>query len=192
MSAQANIHSRYKFRIMALALILIGWGAWSLWDGMVAYPAHNQHRAASLEAMAQYRETHGSLQGWPQHARENGFALDPTTLKAEGVTAQYVMAGLALPPGLALVGYFFVISRRWIRTDGEGLHTSWGRHAPWASLESVDKARWQRKGIAVIYYRDGDARRSITLDDWKYDTDATEQILAEVEAQVGEKISEKN
>ncbi|MFW6059860.1 MAG: hypothetical protein ACODAQ_06740 [Phycisphaeraceae bacterium] len=181
---RADIRFGYRVRFAIAALVLIGMGIYALADGLYFYPAHNQHRAASLEALEQYRQTHGSLEGWPTHAREHGYAQDPTRLEEKGILSQYIMAGLCLPAGLAAAVYYLVLGRRWVRADADGLRTNSGRHAPWDALASIDKSRWQRKGIAVVHYNDRGAPRRITLDDWKYDTEATEQILAATEARL--------
>jgi hypothetical protein len=75
----------------------------------------------------------------------------------------------------------------WVGTDEQGLHANGGRFAAWDRIDSIDKSRWRNKGIAIVHYTDAEGTpRRITLDDWKYETENTRQILRQIETQLGE------
>lgn len=184
--AKAYVAKSYKVRLGIIALACLGFAAWFFYDGAVKYPAE-------MELFQKHQELEKSgdpnwNQQWVQVLTERG--LDPTYQVTErremDIFTQYLMGALVLPVGLVFGWSFLRSQGRWIAADDTGLHTSWGQHAPWASLKTVDKSRWKSKGIAVVRYTDpSGSEQKITLDDWKYDRGPTVAIAAEVDRHLG-------
>ncbi len=153
MAVQANIRSGYRARFGLIALFLLGWGLYCLYDGAYAYPSFNAHVIESREAQQRYAIDHGTNWGrdWPEYAREHHYALEPNKLKLKGSMLQYVMGGISLPLALLAGLYYLQIGRRWVRSDEEGLRTHRGELAKWEAIQSVDSSRWQQ----------GDRRRGL-------------------------------
>jgi hypothetical protein len=74
---------------------------------------------------------------------------------------------------------------RWIACAETGLTTSKGQTVPYAGITKIEKERWKTKGIVIVRYKNKDQREGrIVLDDWKYEAQATKNILLEIEAQL--------
>jgi len=188
---QATMSPGYRWRLAIISLVLLGFGGWCLYDGLVKYPAQNRHIEQSAQALTRFQEEHSHnwQQLWTDHARAQGLLEDPkseTYYNDWDIYTQYIMAALTLPAGL-LVGLAYLRGRgRWIAMDQQGLRTSWGQTAPWDSIRELDKARWKSKGIAVVRYDDRGSLRRITLDDWKYQRDPITAMVARVEAHLNQ------
>ncbi len=93
--------------------------------------------------------------------------------------------GFGLIPLAAMMVYAWIGTfSRWVAADENGVMSSAGQTAPWASMTKLDKIRWPKKGIAFLHYEDADKRinQRILLDDFKFDRVATEQIVRAIEA----------
>lgn len=184
MAAHAPIRKGYSIRILIIAVALIGGGLWFLYDGLVGYPRQQE----IYEAYQQIREDHDDWRvRWAEVAAERGWPVTDETPQGYSDTeilVQRIFAAVLLPLGALVAVSYLRLLRRWISSDEAGLRTSWGARVPWEAIQSLDKQRWQRKGIAVVRYEDAGTPRRITLDDWKYDTAAIERIVSEVEAEL--------
>ena len=63
--------------------------------------------------------------------------------------------------------------------------TSWGQELEFSEITSLDKKKWKAKGIAKVKYQREGRKRRLVLDDWKYSTEPTVEILRDVEANIG-------
>ena len=50
---------------------------------------------------------------------------------------------------------------------------------------SIDKKKWDKKGIANLHYQENGRKKILTLDDFIYDRPTTDDILRQVEQRVG-------
>lgn len=187
MAAKAMIKSGYRWRLALVAVALLAFGGYFLYDAIVGYPGQNklvEESRTALETLQQEQPQTWPA-AWTEHARAQGYLLDPVNAKTYSqldIYTQWLCAAITLPIG-AWFGIGFIRSRnRWVATDETGLHTSWGEHAPWETIREIDKTRWKSKGIAIVRYGDG---KRITLDDWKYDREPTTRMVAEVEQHLG-------
>jgi hypothetical protein len=186
MTRKARIRTGYRARPALIALLLIGYGIWAVYDGFYAYPRDNaQH--AKLEA---FKQQDNWQVKWESYAREEGLPLNPQDIEYHGWSDMYLQYGLmifCLPVGLLALGVTLRCGWLWVGSDERGLHANGGRSVPWDRITSVDKTRWDSKGIAVVHYIDDQGQpRRLTLDDWKYETEPTRQILKQVESQLGQ------
>ncbi len=204
--AKARISAGYRIRIGVLALGLLGFGAWAAYDGFVGYPQHNEvvnsYVARLNEVREQYPETW--KEKWPDIAVkedkladfssfaevEYGKEGEPPKIVGKRKTQsdiyfQYGMLGLAAPVGLFFLLGWFAAPSRWIAMDENGLTSSRGDNAPFDKIHKLNKERWWKKGIAVVYYKaDSGEERTLTLDDWKFEREPTEQMLEAVESRL--------
>lgn len=184
MPAKATMSPGYRWRLGLIGVVCLVFAAWSAYDGLVAYPRHNEH----VRALRQIRDEHPADEVWKSKWEEYGqthriAVTDYENEKAQwSIIAQFIQMGITLPLGL-LFGFHYMRSfGRWIATDAKGFTTSWGQEAPFASIVQLNKERWRSKGIAEVRYRDGQIERTLVLDDWKFDAPATLTMLKEVEA----------
>ncbi len=130
-------------------------------------------------------------ESWDEHAAKNG--LPPSGKDGKDIRAMekndssilwQKIFGFGLIPLAVMMVYAWVQTfSRWVAADENGVTTSGGQSAPWASMIKLDKLRWPKKGIAFLYYDDADKRinQRILLDDFKFDRVATEQIVRAIE-----------
>ena len=185
MAAKAMISSTYRWRLLLIALMGIGWGGWSIYDGFWNYPAQDVVANAFQEVKAKNPDTWRDV--WTKTATANGWSTeDPgAPHSAFDRRAQYVMAAITLPFGLFFGWAYLTSFNRWVATDEQGVSTSTGQQAPFSSITKLNKDRWKTKGIARVYYTDSQGgERRIVLDDWKYEARPTQQMLEEIEAQL--------
>lgn len=187
MNTKASISSSYRWRLGVVALFCLAFSAWFFYDAVVKYPKQIADYAEYERLKTDHPQDY--MQRWDEYARAHGLepTSAPVTRQSKDIPAQYILGALTGVVGLAFLVSYVRSGGRWIAADDQGLHTSWGQHAPWGSLTSIDKARWKTKGIAVVHYKDPAAgsERKLTLDDWKYDRDPTTELVAQVDAQLG-------
>lgn len=185
MAAKALISQGYRWRLFAIAIGCLAFAGWSAYDGFVAYPLKNQY-AATFE---QYKQDHGAdwVNTWEPYANEHGIPIEPDPPKSQfSMIAQYVQMGITLPIGL-LFGYVYLSTMgRWIASSEQGLTSSRKQNISYEAIRTLNKARWNSKGIAVVCYDAGDRERRLVLDDWKFNRAMIGVILADVEAQLSD------
>lgn len=183
MAEKATIRKGYRWRLVILATIALALGGWFIYDGTVGYP--QKQRAA--QAWLHIKQKYG--QNWPAHwakiRRKHHWPVQPAVVTDWDIRTQFIYAAACLIFGLFAAMGFVRVSRRWIETDEIGLHTNRGLHVPWENIELLDKARWDKKGIAIVHYQQNGKSGRLTLDDWKYDAAATTAIVAQVEQKLG-------
>jgi hypothetical protein len=184
MSIKANISSGYRWRPGFFAIISLLFGVWFCYDGFVAWPRDK----AIFEAYEQFT-SEDRLSEWPAYAAEQGWPTDqdnPGKAHSElDLIVQRVISFILLLVGIAyLVGWGRTFGR-WIALDDGELVTSWGVRVPLDQVTAMQLDRWQSKGIAVVQYQANGSTGRLVLDDWKYDREPTEQIVAAVREQLG-------
>lgn len=170
------------WRLALLAAVFLLFAVWSAYDGFYGYPRYNRIVAEARQYMQEnsnWRET------WEAYARQRGLPSNPQNLRektAFDIYSQYAMLAITLPIGLAALITLIRGFSRWIAMDETGLITSWGQRVPFDQITRLDKQRWRNKGIAVVSYQDEGIERRLVLDDWKFETEPTRQLLRAVEA----------
>lgn len=188
MNATAKINPEYAVRTLLFGLMLVGFGGWSLYDGLVGYPRHNERVKAYQEYHAKYED--GTLTReqwfttWKEYAASRGWQADKPkgAHSAWDIRTQFIMAAIFFPLGLwSLVGLARKLPRRF-GADAAGLHGFGPGVIPYASLAALDKAKWDKKGIVkVVVVGTGGQEQALTLDDWHFRGMAA--ILGEIEKQ---------
>jgi hypothetical protein len=184
MAVRANISKGYIWRPGLIGAAALIFSAWFLYDGTVKYPRQ-------LRIQEEYNQVVQEHPGdpveqariWAEHAQANGWPTETPKTKMEenDIFTQKVLAAITAPVGLYFMLTFLMSLGRWIEADEQGVRTRSGQATRYDQIKSVDKSRWQSKGIAVVQYEsDGQAGR-ITLDDWKFEREPTKRILEAIE-----------
>lgn len=175
----ANMSSSYLWRIGLIVLFCFGMSLWFLYDGAVKYPAQRERAL-----MYQTLDEQNRLGEWKEITSERGWPLeypgDP--MPPYKITAQFIMAAMAFPPGFLYLIFFLRCRGRWIEASETGLRTSWGQQLEFGDILALDKKKWKAKGIAKLKYQQGNRKRRLVLDDYKYDREPTGAILRQVES----------
>ncbi len=112
----------------------------------------------------------GAARLWEDYsgAREWSSETEEKPFKKGKITEQFVALGVT---GLLVaVTLFFLIRtmNRQISANDDALHTQDGRRIPYTDMVRVDKRKWDTKGLALIYYKDGDAEKKAKIDGMVY------------------------
>ena len=137
-----KLNPEYAKRHLFVTLLMIGLGCWFGYDGFVRYPATP---AAEL-----YKSIEGS-------DAPEGFDLEG--FKRQKIGTQYGFTLLAFFAA-AVVGSRLMRNRRFNFAFTDECYVFRGRRHPLSSVKTVDRSRWEKKGIVKV---DG-----ITLDAWHH------------------------
>ena len=188
MPIRADSNKSFLQRFLLIAIVCYGFALWSLYDGLVGYPAE-------LERVRYYEELADRIPdklerraAWEAKAGEMGWPLaDPKKTSKEiesDIQWQYGMALVAFIVGTAVLINYLRTRKSWVELDGNQLIASWGQTVPLDGIIEIDKKRWANKGIARVRYQAGEAVRQFVLDDFKYDRAAMDKIMRAIEEKV--------
>ncbi|MEO1235636.1 MAG: hypothetical protein AAFX76_02485 [Planctomycetota bacterium] len=183
-TTKATISSGYRWRLVLITVLMLGFGVLCLKDGFVTYPAQVERYNTFRQLEADFPQTYPDE--WKRVAAENGWdEKAPKKRTPQDVLTQFLMAGLVFPIGLFFLFKLVTETRRWVAMDGDGLTASGGHTVPWDRIERLNEARWKTKGIAWLHYRDdrGDERK-VLLDDFKSQREPIQQIVREVQSRL--------
>ncbi len=176
MAEPATLSSTWKKRMGFIILFCVGLGLYFFYDGAIGYPKKNEAFLKHKELKEAGRES-----AWPATAKRHGWDVTPPEkLHDEGdLMGQYVFGTVTLALGGCAIAWVAMCWKRTLRSDAEAVYGDTGVRVPFSEMRSVDRRKWDTKGIAVVLYeRDGKKRR-LVLDDYKYA--GGEKILQEVE-----------
>ena len=152
------LNREFATRYALVALLFLGMAGWFGYDGLVRYPR--------ADAAALYRSIEKS---------EPGVTVDLEAFKRQKTQAQCgLMAALLVAS--AVVGLILLKAVRFrFEYDDEGFVAN-GVRRSWGDVRSVDRTRWEKKGILVLML--GDA--AVVLDAWHHSgVAAVERLVAE-------------
>jgi len=178
MPAEARITSVWYKQKLFVALFLLGIGAWFYWDGFVGYPRSNERFLVHQDLVKNDHEG-----DWPAVAGQKGWTTEvPHKLYNAGeVRLQWICGTFASLLGIISLVYWFTQKSRILRTDDEAVYSPAGTRVPFQAITGLGKKKWEAKGLATVLYEiDGRTGRFV-LDDYKFDYEATHQILTEIE-----------
>lgn len=182
MAAKAKISSGYRWRLGIIGLVGLGFGFYCLYDGFIKYPELQRMELGYQDVLRDHPDDWQDY--WPREAAKNGWPDDvPGKPRSNmSIYTQYIMAAIVFPFGI-LFGQGFVRSGgRWVASDDTGLSANGDKRIVWADIRSVDTSRWKTKGIAVVHYENSGTDQHITLDDWKFERNATNEIFSDLKA----------
>jgi len=186
MQLKATIANGYRARLLLIAIGALLYASWAVYDAEFKYPAKIEVRKKFEEIKQQYPETWN--QEWSKVAEANGWdpTKEPEELASKDITTQWVQFAITCPIGLYSLFSLMTWSRRFIACDNSGLASHGGVSVPFEKITRIDAARWENKGIAVIYYDLGQGEKSLILDDWKFERVSADQIFAMIREKVPE------
>ncbi len=177
MAVRANISKGYIWRPGLIGVFALAFSGWFLYDGTVKYPLQQQQYQEYTRINQEHTNPNEAGRAWEAFAAEKGWpTTKPDEKKDKDIFTQKLLAGITCPIGLYFMATFLMGMGRWVEADENGLRAKNGKETDFASITSIDKSRWDSKGIAIVHYQhDGQAGR-ITLDDWKFEREPTRQI----------------
>ena len=172
---QAGLTPWYYRRMLVLFLMFFGFGCYFAYDWQIGYP---KKKAESEKALARYHELYaqgdaGKLQ-WARESKENKWEIkSEQTMEPEVMTDAKIREQLwgTIVCGVvaAVVLVNFLRSRgTTLKADGEALVLPDGRRVPYSAIHRIDTRKWQNKGLASFWYKDGTSGRKAVIDGLKY------------------------
>lgn len=199
MNLTAKISREWRDRMIIVLLMLLGSSAWFFYDGAVAYPKYNVKADAYVEIQRVYQADENLVkEKWKACAIENHWDPEDVPKKRKDEAQQFRWG-----TGLLIISVIFLLwmlreMHRVILSDDEkfiGIARTIPpfnalREVRYESVFGIDKRRWDKKGIAVVFYKtDSGSRAAVIVDEYKYA--GSERILERCEAVIEEKKSRK-
>ena len=185
--ATAKINLEYAVRMILFCGIILFLGGWSLFDGAVHYPRQNVEYDQMCRELEGQKLTGDAFAAEKiRRMREKGWNVEHVTTRAgqplhseTDIQVQFFFAALLLPWGLLVSGLLFRNSRRRFSADEAGLHGFLPETVSYAAIQSVDRRKWDSKGIVRLTVTTATGEKKLTLDDWKFR--GMTDILAEID-----------
>ena len=142
-----QLNREFATRHIGVAVLFLGLCGWFLYDGAIAYPKMDD--AKFVEQVL--------------HGKPGDFAQ----LKKQAIGRQYQYAGICALAALMIAAGVFRCRRQTLEWDDVQMTGSLTGNKPLAfsDISGVDDRRWEKKGILVVFAKDG---RTFTLDSWHH------------------------
>ena len=196
MPAEAPVSSIWKKQKFFVSLFLLAVGGWFFWDGAIGYPRSNERYTAWKTHLDEgrgsewpsYADKFGwERDEWPKYVREHHPTghLPMLPFPRDKIVAQFVFGGLAALIGAIVLAYWATQIRRVLRTDDEAVYSPAGTRVPFGAITGLGKKKWESKGFATVRYTIDGKQGQFVIDDYKFETEPTRAIVAEIEAKLG-------
>lgn len=149
----------YRWRRLLIVVGLFGYGLWSAYDGYIRMPRENH----------QFQQQNPGTDLLPHPGYDIPFNIG---------------FGIGLPPlSLLYLAWVLYASRGSYRFDGATLSVPGHPEIPVNSIQNIDRSKWDRKGIAYLYYQPAGSQKlvAVKLDDFVYQRQPTDLIFEEIE-----------
>ncbi|HYR58497.1 MAG TPA: hypothetical protein VEO95_07710 [Chthoniobacteraceae bacterium] len=178
MPAEARVTSIWKKQKLFVAAFLIAGGLWFFIDGEWTWPRSNERWKEHTRL-----EKENRLAEWPAIAKSRRWKIEPPEKYHDQgeITGQFVIANLLVVSGAIVLFYWLSQKRRTVRIDHEAVFTPAGTRVPFTAITGLGLKKWESKGFATVRYEINGRKGEFLLDDYKYDRDATHEILKEIE-----------
>ena len=214
-------YSRLNHRFSGLGAMLLIFGAWFYIDGTVRWPKENLQvtereafikqveaakAAGSLDSWLAQAKTTGlnpsaSLDKnasnlgdilWATQAAQKGWPEKPKRHTEEELTQQVQLAKFMFVALAVLLIYVFMVRNRQLVGNADHLITPDGKRIDFSAAFKIDKRKWDKQGLAYVFYRDGTAERKAAIDDLQYDGagKVLERLLANFHGELIETLPE--
>lgn len=193
MKIRANSNSKFLRRFLLIAAVCFGYLLWASYDIVITSPKGmkktNEYWVEAEEDGVKVWKQRHSGEEWTRILKENHWPVGAPKTPPAAAGFLYFNCALAF---VCLIGgglathKFLRANNTWIELEGDQFQTSWGEAFGVNEIQSIDKKRWERKGVAQIAYSSQGARNVFVLDDFKYMRDETDEILYQIEQQLSD------
>lgn len=149
----------YRIKLIIMGIVCILVGAWFGYDGYVGYPEANRAAQAALT----YK------------------VGDPLPHTDMDILFQKALMVLLPILGIGVIAWCFMHSRGQYRLEGTTLHVPGHPPVELNSITTINKKKWDRKGIAFLTYEQAGKTGVIRIDDFAYQRGPTDEIFAKIE-----------
>ena len=192
MNKRAGTEQFFWLKFLVIGLGTFAYGAWASWDAFVAGP----QRLAMAEVWEPILLDSSLTEeqrdkAWIEEATKNDWSKkrpkEEFNVKdsKEFIWFNYGLMGVCWLIALPCLFWCLRTKGSWIEATGDGLRNSAGQQLTLDQITKVDKAKWDKKGIAHVHYTNAEAAASIfVIDDLKYERVAADEIMAWVEENI--------
>jgi hypothetical protein len=187
MSLRADYDPRYFLRFLLIAIGCLLFAGWCFYDALVKYPAELVRSEVYWSESNEYGEKYTGMERtrWREVVAERNWPTAPPEQPDKlrhSITSQYFYAAICGMIGIPCLIKWFRARGTWVEGSETKLTTSWGDSFRYQDVVSVDKTKWQKKGVARIQYETDGTPGSFVFDDFKYQRATMSEILARIEA----------
>jgi hypothetical protein len=173
--------SRFRRKHFIFAFVIFAVGFWFAYDGWIGWPKHNEEVRQVKADIDKAKET-------GDEARR--IELQTKLSKMHEVYNDWSIGlqrfiAIVLPiAGFAYGWWTHQATRGYYRLSDHTLQVPGHDPISLSDIRSIDKSRWERKGIAVIRYQahHPQRERAFKLDDFAYQRKPTDDILDRLDA----------
>lgn len=188
LKAQVNPTYQYKFMLIGLVALVIG--LYHFIDPIFVYPGMRPPAKAWAELDARDIGDGEKQRLWKEIATENGWSegmpkYDEDELNTNTVYSYFVGGLFTFIVGIPCLITGLRCLGQWVASDATGLSNAKGQRVAFDQIHSIDKAKWEKKGIAKLNYTDDGQEKTFVIDDLKFDREAMDKIMLTVEETVG-------
>ena len=190
MTVRAEYDPSYFKRFLWMALGCAAAGAWFFFDGSVTYPRELDRCKAYWQASGDPKSPWQAIDEseWLEIAKANNWSKAKPEVKPDKQQAKigtqffYGIAStlIAIPCLLK----WYLARGTWVEGDEDEINSSWGQSFKFANVESINKRKWEDKGIAKVRYEEDGRTQIFVLDDFKYQRKQMDTIIRWLEAKL--------
>ncbi len=200
MKARANTDNKFLYKYLLIGIGTFLFSLYCFYDAFINYPSQRpasvaydtlladieeRKEAAGENAVnwAEIRETE-----WQKISESEGWPNKPPQYTADDLKNNInfsiflgAVCGLIAVPCCL---WFLKNRGTWLEIDGTRLTSSSGQSVNFSDIQTFDKKKWVKKGLATIHYSDDGVEKTFVVDDLKYERAIVDQMVTEIEAAI--------
>ena len=195
MKKRAETEKFFWLKFLVIGLGTLGYGAYAGWDAIVTGP-HRLEMSEVWEPIlldSTLSEKHrdnlwkkaATEHEWPTKRPKKKYTVKDSK---EFIWYNYGLMGLCWLIALPCLIWCLTTKGSWIEATGDGLRNSAGQELKLDQITKVDKAKWDKKGIAVLHYTGDQGASKFLIDDLKYERATTDEIMAWIEDNIDQEL----
>jgi len=200
MKARANTDNKFLYKYLLIGIATLLYTVYCFYDAFVNYPGQRPASVAydTLDADIEERKSAAGENAvnwaevreaeWNEIAESNGWAtkVPHYTAKELGHNISFSIASGVVCALISIPLLFWFLKNRgtWLEIDGSRLSSSNGQSLDFSDIQTFDKKKWVKKGLATIHYLDNGSESTFVVDDLKYDRKIVDQMVVEIEAAI--------
>ncbi|MEM8953979.1 MAG: hypothetical protein AAGD22_07510 [Verrucomicrobiota bacterium] len=107
---------------------------------------------------------------WKAFSLERKLPEKPERMTQKEIEEQFHFAWGLYAVGGIIIAITLLNARKMVSADDEAYVTAKGKRVPFDTIYRIDKRKWDNKGLAYAYYKEGaDRKQKAVIDDLKFD-----------------------
>ncbi|MEM1158518.1 MAG: hypothetical protein AAF649_01630 [Verrucomicrobiota bacterium] len=178
MEIHATLTKEWKRRWLILTGFIFAGALWFYYDGFIGYPKMAE-RYEKYEQLTEELISSGKavdkrdqivIESWREYATEQGWERDiPKNKDEKDFSNQKKYGSVLVVASLVLLGWYYKSTRLSVHFDGTTITGTDGNQVKAVDVTSIDKRKWENKGIVYAHYSKDDHAQKMTLDAYKFD-----------------------